>query len=268
MEQSAKILVRDQEGNTYSGIPFRQQQCSYWIKIFPSKTMKDKFVTNRPIIYTIVATMIFCFTSMVFLIYDHQVERRQRKVLHNANHTSVIVSSLFPAVVRDRLFPLESKCHDVEAKGRLVKYMKAGENFPPKPNCEQGGHSGRPIAEAFQETTIMFADIKGFTSWSSNRNPEHVFHLLECLFGSFDTAASKRGVFKVETIGDSYVAVCGLPDPCKKHAVVMARFANDCRRAMTRLCRDLTAALGNDTADLALRKYIFQVSSEVTTDME
>ena len=52
-------------------------------------------------------------------------------------------------------------------------------------------------------TTI---DIVGFTSWSSQRDPEQVFTLLQAIFKSFDKAARKRGVFKVETIGDSYVA--------------------------------------------------------------
>ena len=49
-------------------------------------------------------------------------------------------------------------------------------------------------------------DIVGFTSWSSQRDPEQVFTLLQAIFKSFDKAARKRGVFKVETIGDSYVA--------------------------------------------------------------
>jgi class 3 adenylate cyclase len=51
-------------------------------------------------------------------------------------------------------------------------------------------------------------------------------HLLETVY-PFDEIAKRRRVFKVETIGDCYVAVCGLPDPRKDHAVVMARFARD-----------------------------------------
>ena len=44
----------------------------------------------------------------------------------------------------------------------------------------------------------------------------------------FDRIAKRKRVFKVEVVGDCYVAVCGLPDPRKKHAVVMAKFAADC----------------------------------------
>jgi class 3 adenylate cyclase len=103
---------------------------------------------------------------------------------------------------------------------------------------------GAPIAELYPNTTVFFADIAGFTSWSSTRSPTDVFHLLETLYGAFDEIAHRQGVFKVETIGDSYVAVVGLPTPRKHHAVAMARFAQECIFSMNRLTQDLTKVLG------------------------
>lgn len=47
------------------------------------------------------------------------------------------------------------------------------------------------------ETTVMLADIVGFTAWSSVREPSQVFSLLEALFRAFDDCASRRRVFKV-----------------------------------------------------------------------
>jgi hypothetical protein len=57
--------------------------------------------------------------------------------------------------------------------------------------------NAKPIADSFPGTTILFADIAGFTKWSSEREPEKVFILLQTLFGAFDKIARKRGVFKV-----------------------------------------------------------------------
>jgi class 3 adenylate cyclase len=68
----------------------------------------------------------------------------------------------------------------------------------------------------------MFA---GFTAWSSAREPCQVFTLLEAVYRVFDKLAKKRGVFKVETIGDCYMAVTRLSEPQDDHAVSMARFA-------------------------------------------
>ena len=58
------------------------------------------------------------------------------------------------------------------------------------------------LAREYAETTIFFADLVGFTKWSSARSPTEVFHLLETLYGEFDKIATRRNVFKVETIGD------------------------------------------------------------------
>uniref|UniRef100_A0A7R9WW54 Guanylate cyclase domain-containing protein n=1 Tax=Craspedostauros australis TaxID=1486917 RepID=A0A7R9WW54_9STRA len=99
----------------------------------------------------------------------------------------------------------------------------------------------------------MFADIVGFTAWSSTREPSQVFTLLETIYHEFDQIAKQRRVFKVETVGDCYVAVAGLPDPRKDHAMVMARFGRDCSTQMRVLTKRLEVVLGPDTADLSMR---------------
>jgi class 3 adenylate cyclase len=86
---------------------------------------------------------------------------------------------------------------------------------------------------------LQFADIVGFTSWSSVREPSQVFTLLETLYAAFDAIARRRRIFKVETIGDCYVAVAGLPEPRIDHAIVMARFATDIMSQVHKMTRKL-----------------------------
>jgi class 3 adenylate cyclase len=69
----------------------------------------------------------------------------------------------------------------------------------------------KPIADLFPTSTVMFVDIVGFTAWSSGCEPSQVFILLDTVYHAFDTISKCRRVFKFETIGDSYVAVTGLP---------------------------------------------------------
>lgn len=50
------------------------------------------------------------------------------------------------------------------------------------------------------ECSHSFADLVGFTKWSSTRSPEEVFLLLETIYGAFDQIADRRKVFKIETM--------------------------------------------------------------------
>jgi class 3 adenylate cyclase len=99
----------------------------------------------------------------------------------------------------------------------------------------------------------LFADISGFTAWSSMHTPAEVFKLLETLYAAFDKIARKRKVFKVETIGDCYVAVAGLPNPQDSHAVIMTRFASECLLAVHPVLHSLVDKLGAETLELGMR---------------
>lgn len=102
-------------------------------------------------------------------------------------------------------------------------------------------------------SSVMYADLAGFTAWSSVREPSQVFALLEAVYKTFDELANRRQVFKVETVGDCYVAVTGLPESRRDHAIAMARFARDCIVHMRVMTKQLEITLGPDTGDLHIR---------------
>jgi class 3 adenylate cyclase len=60
---------------------------------------------------------------------------------------------------------------------------------------------------------------------SSEMPPAHVVTLLNGLFTRFDQAAHELGIEKIKTVGDAYMAVCGLPVPVPDHAARMVRMA-------------------------------------------
>jgi class 3 adenylate cyclase len=76
----------------------------------------------------------------------------------------------------------------------------------------------RHIAESYPETTVLFADIVGSTPWTTRTDPARVVALLDDLFTRLDGLATAHGLEKIRTIGDSFMAVAGAPDPRPDHA--------------------------------------------------
>jgi adenylate cyclase len=80
----------------------------------------------------------------------------------------------------------------------------------------------RRIADAYPATTILFADIVGFTAWAQRTPPDRVVELLDSLFTQLDALTASRGLEKIKTIGDAYMAVAGAPAPRADHAAAAA----------------------------------------------
>ena len=71
----------------------------------------------------------------------------------------------------------------------------------------------------------MFSDIVGFTSVSSGHSAHEIVNALNDLFSRFDKRAKKMNVDRIKTIGDSYMAACGIPEGNPDHAYIMINFA-------------------------------------------
>jgi class 3 adenylate cyclase len=67
--------------------------------------------------------------------------------------------------------------------------------------------SGLKIAESYKNVTILFADIVGFTAYSSGKEPRQVVEMLSKLFTEFDQECNRLNLYKVYTIGDCYVVM-------------------------------------------------------------
>jgi guanylate cyclase len=82
-------------------------------------------------------------------------------------------------------------------------------------------HGEDRIAESYPETTVLFADVEGFTAWTHQTDPERVIELLDDLFTRLDAVAAEAGIEKLKTIGDSYMAVAGAPLAREDHAMAV-----------------------------------------------
>ncbi|XP_059144680.1 guanylate cyclase soluble subunit beta-2-like isoform X1 [Physella acuta] len=82
-------------------------------------------------------------------------------------------------------------------------------------------------AEKFDQVTILFSDIVTFTNIAAACSPLDVVNMLNDMYHRFDLKTTVHGVYKVETIGDAYMVVSGVPEKTDVHAQPVANFALD-----------------------------------------
>lgn len=109
-------------------------------------------------------------------------------------------------------------------------------NVLPGPIAERLKSGEKTIAESYPETTVLFADIVGFSQLASRMAPSDLVKSLDLLFSGFDVLAEKNQLEKIKTIGDAYMVVSGVPDPRPDHALAVCKMA----LAMVAFCEEIS----------------------------
>ena len=124
---------------------------------------------------------------------------------------------------------LERGARDVFAQRRLIERQAAElaeahatserllVNVLPASVAERLKDGETTIADAFDDATVLFADLVGFTPLASSLSPAETVELLDRLFSAFDALAERHGLEKIKTIGDAYMVVGGVPDVSTDH---------------------------------------------------
>ena len=85
-------------------------------------------------------------------------------------------------------------------------------NILPYEVAEELKEKGYTTAKAFEEVTVLFSDIKGFTNVAENMTAQELVKEINTYFSAFDNIIQKYGLEKIKTIGDAYIAAGGLPE--------------------------------------------------------
>ncbi len=195
------ISSLQEAADTYHGVKLKDL-CNYTLTLYPTQELQDEFVTAAPWFFFGLVLAIFVLTTIIIFLYDFKVEKNYQETYRKAKQAGAIVSSIFPAAVRRRLYE-EDNSADNKVKGQggfkqavpmIVDSQKSklkgflNEDAPMAAtdnsvrnrrahtddddedhHLEPKKNMGKAIADLFPDTTILFADIVGFTAWSSQR---------------------------------------------------------------------------------------------------
>jgi guanylate cyclase len=139
------------------------------------------------------------FATVVALYYRRRVDHAQAEIAAEHARSESLLLNILPKETADRL--------------------KAGE---------------RIIADSADDVAVLFADLVGSTPLTRRIESQDLVAVLNRVFSSFDDLADEHGLEKIKTMGDSYIAVAGLPTPRPGHLVAAA----DMALAMRRVIRD------------------------------
>jgi hypothetical protein len=139
--------------------------CFIELDIYPSDAFCDDYLSNLPMIFSIVVAFLFVVMATIFAFYDNFVQTRNRKVVEVAERSDAIVSSLFPDAVKERL--LADNNDRKSTNPFLNKNMQDEKD-------ENGMYKNKPIADLYPEATVL--------CMSSRSRKLHIF-LLDLIFG-------------------------------------------------------------------------------------
>jgi adenylate cyclase len=98
------------------------------------------------------------------------------------------------------------------------------------------------IADKYDDASILFADIAGYTKRASDTTPSDLVRFLDRLYTDLDALVDRHGLEKVKSSGDSYMVVSGVPEPRDDHMEALACLALDMADAVA----DLTDPQGRE----------------------
>ena len=125
---------------------------------------------------------------------------------------------------RRRMIELDEAMSELDRAHRELALQKARadellERVLPSPVCEELRTHGSVAPRFHPAATVLFADVKGFTTFTETAEPRMLIGMLDRYFAAFDDAVSLHFVEKLKTMGDAYVAVAGVPTHDNHHAL-------------------------------------------------
>ena len=232
--------VTDQTSVTYGNI----DEGNYTFKL---KARSPGGVWSEPVVYSFKVLPPWWRTwwfralmglGLLFLLYG--MYRWRTAALHRQKRK-------LEQTVKDRTAEVVKEKSEVEKRNILIQKEKEKSdelllNILPSEVAEELKAKGHTTAKAYDEVTVMFSDIKGFTNVAEKMSAEDLVKEIDTYFSSFDRIMMEYGLEKIKTIGDAYVAAGGIPENNPATAQDVVEAAISMQKTVEKFKQERTAA--------------------------
>ena len=214
-----------------------------------NKSGSSTAIYKKPFFYQTIwfyLLLIFCIGSSIFFAVQLRFRNLQRR-----------------ADELDRKVKEKTK----ELAGEKEKSDKLLRNTLPSSVIDELISTGTSKPKVYPAVTVLFADLVSFTEWSGGTTPEHIIAQLNTMFTQFDDIMDVFGCERIKTLGDGYLACCGLRGE-KDHALRLTGAAIEMLRSFETLNKDNNSRfrikIGIDSGAITggivgVHKYIFDI---------
>jgi adenylate cyclase len=138
---------------------------------------------------------------------------------------SNVVSFFFILGIISFIFRYAARQAELDLEKERQKSEKLLLNILPHSIAQRLKEDQSIIADHFDSTSVLFADIVDFTKMSEKLTPTELVTFLNLIFSSFDDLVEKYKLEKIKTIGDAYMVAGGFPEPRHNHVEAIADLA-------------------------------------------
>ncbi|TAE24473.1 MAG: hypothetical protein EAZ92_13215 [Candidatus Kapaibacterium sp.] len=164
--------------------------------------------------------------------------------LHNANEEIQRQMSLLSEQAREiEIANTMLQERGLELSQERDKAERLLHNILPRSIAQRLQAGEETIASSFDNVSVLFADIVGFTQLAATRPAAEIVSMLNRIFSAFDIFSEQYNLEKIKTIGDAYMIVGGLPEPRADHCVAVVRMALEMHSTMELLSKTLNIPL-------------------------
>ncbi len=291
IQESQKLdFILNNERQLLQVQPFKDGRGIDWliVVIVPESNFTSEITANTQM--TVLWCSLAVMVSIAFGMWSaHRIVRPLLRITkasqeladgdlqHNDYHSGIVeLSSLgnsFNRMAQQIRESFETLEHRVEKRTFELNREKDRSdqlllNILPESIAHQLKQNNTAPAQQFEEATILFADIVGFTSLSARMEAMELVAGLNQIFSAFDALTEKYGLEKIKTIGDAYMVAGGIPIARPDHAQAIAAMALDMQKEMLRLNQVLGEPLeirigihsGSVVAGvIGIRKFIYDL---------